>query len=291
MRQLFISLLALLWSSVGGAHSEQSCAALWDRLGPLEQADEPVWVDPNVPSEGVWEDIRMYSLRYPDGAPFIPRDIEESNCFLDRILDVGTQQAIVASAREVAMHRRAGKSEQLDLFLESLLTHTDDRALTILGNLWTLYGLRPGPDPDAGPFMKYAYGQGLYNGHSIKLYILVAYAHFKGVKTLSPRAFLKFLRAEDASYAPPRTNKASGCPEGIDYRWPHVGSSYDMEEKIPETDVVHYGLCRSTQTVWSYHYRFGWHRLSEPDQQRFCKYSSYKPFFSAVCASTKAGDR
>lgn len=211
----------------------EHCDNLWRRQR-WQQAEQPIWFSPSVPDQGVVPKLKMWTLTDANGRPFVPRNIEESNCLLDRVLD-GTTRAAIKDAGAVLGARASGANVDVDvdLLLNEAARHLDAAVGvkesspagtlgSILVNLQSQYGIRPGPASEPGPFLQFAYRQRLYNGYTVTWYVLLAYVEHLGVRPFHMDAYLRQLRARDSKYAPPDSLRVKGCPAAIDYNWPHI---------------------------------------------------------------------
>jgi hypothetical protein len=279
-RELAALVLLVAGGPVFAATAPQQCADLWARHPDLSEENLPVYATYEVPSDGVVEGASMRRLRRPDGTAFIPASIDESNCFLDRVLDERTRRGLRVGAEEMM---KSGRSVPMADRIQLLLQHACvrgeatqiDEALhcstlsSVLTNLDRLYGISAA-DGANGPFVQYSSRLGIYSGSNILWYALLSYAQHLGVRRLPIQDFLKSFRAADRHLAPPTTLKASGCAGGIDYKWPTITSVLDGDEVFPNDERTHVGVCRATGEPWRYHHSVGWRPLTTAQKAELC---------------------
>ena len=294
LKAVSASLLLFAALSVCGAERESAqCADVW-RGQRWRQAEQPIWTSPSLPDRGVVPKLKMWSLVGSDDHPFVPGNIRESNCFLDRILDRTTRSAIKGAGWSLA---RSGVRD-LDKGLHLLLEETARRVgaaigiedsspagtlSSILTNVQSLYEIRPGPVGDPGPFLKHAYGQRLYDSHTVTWYVLLAYIQHLGARPFDFDGYLRQLRARDSQYAPPESLRADGCAVDIDYKWPHIDSRLPSQTDLPEDAALHFGVCAASRTVWFYVAGKGWSRLTDMQKAEFCSNWSDDEAFARAC--------
>lgn len=291
----------MLVTSVSACATErpaQDCETLW-RGQRWHQAEEPIWVTPSVPDQGVVPTLKMWALIDASGSRFVPANIEESNCLLDRILD-GTTRASIRDAGAALAARVSAPDidKDVDLLLNEAARRVDAavgigkeesspaRTLSsILVNLQSQYEIRPGPVSDPGRFLRFAYGQRLYNSYTVTWYVLLSYVAHLGVRPFHMDAYLEQLRARDSQYAPPGSLQAEGCPALIDYQWPHIDRPLPSQTDLPDDAALHFGVCRSSKTIWFFPVNQRWHPLNDKLESEFCSEWGDDRQFAEVCKS------
>jgi hypothetical protein len=284
-------LLVAASGAYGAERSQTSCADLW-RKQQWREVDQPIWVSPSLPDQGVVPKLKMRALVDANDNRFVPGNLEESNCFLDRVLDDKTRAAIKGAGSALARVDRPDMDDDVDLLLDDAARRVDAAAgikesspagtlTSILVNLQSLYGIRPGPVSDPGPFLRYVYSQRLYNSYTVTWYVLLAYVEHLGVRPVHMETYLRQLRARDAEYAPPNNLRVEGCV--IDYKWPHIERPLPSQADLPAEAALHFGVCRATRTVWFYQAAQGWRPLGEELMDEFCSSMGSDEDFADVC--------
>lgn len=291
-------LLLAAFSACNAERSRADCANLW-RGQQWREVDEPIWFSPSLPDQGVVPKLKMSALLDANGNRFVPANIQESNCFLDRILDQTTRTAIKGAGSALARAGSPDMDEDVDLLLNEAARRVDaaigveksspaGTLTSILVNLQSLYGISRGPETDAGPFLRYAYSQRLYDGRTVTWYVLLAYVEHLGVRPFHMEMYLRQLRARDAKYAPPESLRVEGCV--IDYKWPHMGRPLPSQTDLPDEAFLHFGVCPATGAVWFYQAARGWRPLDDKLKTEFCSDWSDDEAFARICKSSQPAD-
>lgn len=201
MKIKFVIAFVLVAPVVGTAGANTPCKQLWSLQPSLRQEEVPIWVVPAVPSEGLVSGLKMFALVRPDGSRFVPRDVRESNCYLDRALDATIREAIQTGAMYAAKVEPRGSEGMTDAFLDKSAAKLGQMLgseesgmaifLSVLANLQNLYSLDPTFDPERSPFRKHANQLGLYGEHTITWYVLLSYAEHLGVRGLRVHDYVR----------------------------------------------------------------------------------------------------
>jgi hypothetical protein len=250
---------------------------------------------PGVSDEGSIPGFKVKSLRYPDGRRFIPQDLRQSNCYLDRVLPENVRNALYDGAVSAVSLQR-GKAEAR---LESLFDKTNDRLESLfaqegmhpgtgmpllLSYLQTDYELKGFHSPEAGSLEMQAFATGIYTENSVLSWLWISYLQHLGVPGFRSEPLVQPLQQRDRAIAPPADFSAPGCEGGIAYRWPTLTRPIDtFADSEPDSDV-HWGVCKATNKVWVYHWRRGWRPADSQETAEFCGETLERPvFFDKIC--------
>ncbi|MEO6079878.1 MAG: hypothetical protein ABIQ86_08895 [Steroidobacteraceae bacterium] len=211
--------------------------------------------------------------------------VRENNRFLDAVLRQEVKDAIKRGANAyLAAHRAEQHSFDADNLYRALSAEfsasvdandSEDIFLLLLVFIEKTYhfeGVRRGP---VSGLEKSGRGQGIYTLKALQRLVLYEYAsHVTGSKSLGTEA-RKSLRVQSENVSPPKTNLAKGCGKRITHTWPTVSApveSYSDTSEEPDGTqrVVHWGICPDDQSLWVYHYKFGWKKASINDVAAVC---------------------
>lgn len=243
-----------------------------------------------------WSEIlsmpNVKKLECGDGSSFVPKNLLESNCLLDRLLDESTKAAIRQGAAVVS--KKSSKPDKGivigSLFREIGSRMEDDsgsehyyRWIFVQGRIEELYELTHLGQGDIGSFSQYEYDQGLYQMKSIESVILISYINHLGVTGFQLEKYVSHFREKDAAYRPPQNLRAAGCPEEIDYVWPTLADDFETAPDYVSDHPVHLGACSSTRTVWGFRYKRGWRQVANRYMRSVCANWRDVEKFSAIC--------
>jgi hypothetical protein len=260
-----------------------------------EEARGIPWVF-GVPDSGVVEGVTTKSLYRADGSVFLPSSVQESDCYLDRILPPEMRAVLTQSARRAIARNRRADTRAL---LEALTDATDDGLgklfhaadggflvfLLYISDEYSLQGV-VNPERAGGPINpsrleRDVYSRGVYKDWTIPTYLWLSYLSHLGVKEVRP--LVEYLRSLDASVAPPRSLKPVGCPAGIQYQWPTLATG-DNAGPYRSFESTHWGVCSSTGKPWIYGYKRRWREARDDEVSKVCgAYADVDPSFSEIC--------
>ena len=289
----------MLATSVSACATErpaQDCETLW-RGQRWHQAEDPIWVSPSVPDQGVVPTLKMWALTDPSGSRFVPANIEESNCLLDRILGwndprihrrrwcgvsrtrqgSGYRQGrrLAAQRGGEARGRRSGCREgrkltgrHAELDTQSTCNHNTkfDRSSEPIRAIFALC-------------LWSAPVQQLY-GDVVRIAFL---RRSPGRPTISHGRVLGATARARSKYAPPNSLQAQGCPAAIDYQWPHIDRPLPSQTDLPDDAALHFGVCPSSKTIWFFPVNQRWHPLNDTLESEFCSEWGDDRQFAEVC--------
>jgi hypothetical protein len=146
---------------------------LWKRTGPLKEVTHGVPLVIGL-LEAV-EGLHVKSLFRADGSRFVPSAIQESNCYLDRILPSELRTALIECARSaVSENQRADPSalfeaidDATDRRLAELYHNDRDGLGTFLGFLVRDYDIQGIRRSTPSPLERAAYSRGVYTDRNI----------------------------------------------------------------------------------------------------------------------------
>lgn len=199
--------------SLSADQANRVCAELWQRVGPLQEEVHGVPWSTEVPDGWVVSAFNVKSLHRSDGSRFVPNSIQESDCYLDRILPSEVRTAFVEGAQNaVSKSRRAAPSS----LLEDMTTDVDHRlddlfpsaiAGGVLLAFWDYfgfdYGIQGVPHPNPNSLEREAYSFGVYTERNILRLLWVRYLVHLGVNEAALKPVVEYLRKSDASFALP----------------------------------------------------------------------------------------
>ena len=285
---LKLVILVLIASQAEASITIHSCEQLWQMIPTLQEKNHPV-----IDSFGVIvPGIALKELTFTNGDPFIPGSDLESNCYLDRALDERSKKAIKAGAVAAARQRTSSPEEVLDFINRAINDefrkgHSDDDGdlYTLRVEIDTLFKIHNPSIWDPGRFQLFANTQGIYSQRTIVDYVLISYIRHLGGWDGKFSRILSYLINKDREFRPPTTFKITECEDPLEYRWGIDGALVEDSYKgLSSNNVVHFGLCRKKQTVWSYHYTLGWWELKGQALKDFCRRAPMKlGLFDEVC--------
>lgn len=284
---VFVSSQAQIALAIG------SCEQLWQMLPTLQERDRPI-VD--ISSDFV-AGISMKELTYTNEDLFRPGSELESNCYLDRVLDARTKDAIRSGALAVshliaAAHRRSvppeailqALTDEINAEFRKGRAEDDGNLFTLQAEIASIYKIQGISTGDPGRFQLFANTRGLYNQISIGDFVVLSYIRHLGIWNPEFDQVMDYLVAQNREFRPPVNFKVVGCDDPLEYRWGDKGRLLEESHNgLSSSSTVQYGLCRKKQAVWSYHYTLGWWELKDQALIEFCKYWWNDDLFLEAC--------
>jgi hypothetical protein len=227
-----------------------------------------------------------------------PDSIQDSNCFLQAILRPEVIESIKRGAESYLAlsrsERTSGRPDQANVYqLYDSLSAAVNSALpgfskgsediflllgVLIERLYLFTGDRPGP---VSRLEESGRRVGIYRRSALIDWVVFEYAAFVAKSKVLGAEARETLKASNRYVAPPDTYSAKECKKRISYNWPTISQPYEPYSGLPQ-DVnahgayVHVGICADDQSLWVYHYRVGWKRVSKSDIPQTCRgLSSY----------------
>ena len=190
----YLLLVALVLSpavSLGADPPDRVCAELWQRVGPLQEEVNGIPLSTEVPDGRVVSGFNVKSLHRSDGSRFVPNSIQESNCYLDRILPSEVRAAFVEGAQNaISKSRRAAPSSLLEDLTKDIDRRLDDlfpsaaeggALLAFWDYIGFDYGIQGVQHRNPNSLEREAYSSGVYTERHILRLLWLRYLDHLGV--------------------------------------------------------------------------------------------------------------
>lgn len=293
--RLLPAILIVCFAMPANAIASTQCTALWSNIGSLREINHSLPKTAVLPDDGVVTGFIIKSLHFRDGTRFVPRNLEESNCYLDRVLQKKVRDALTQGAASALRDHSGDDPEELldlmsqktDELLDRMFIrggmHPGTGMSALLSYLESDYELKGYERSNVGPLEKQAFSLGIYWKIHETSWLWVSYVQHLGVKGFDSEYLTKYLRALDISSAPPATLSAVGCDGGIEYRWPSVSTPIRTFADLGDDFDVHWGICKTSGELWVYYHFRGWQKVPDPEKSAFCEQMGRKEPFEKIC--------
>lgn len=260
-----------------------SCDALWKKMPPLKEISYDLTRSREIPDADTVAGFTVGLLRFADGRRFVPRNLRESDCYLDRVVSPPIRSALLEGAQEALLNHPGASAEDL---LDAMYEASNQR----LDSLFVGHGMGRGAGmPMLQSWIQYdyriagfkhervssldkqAFSLGLYTELSIGNFVWLHYLEHLGVKQFKLEPFTQYLAGLDSQYAPPTTLTPPGCEQGIAYKWPTDSDPIDTFAKPDPDYAVHWGICKGTGALWVFKHGDGWRAVGPAEQAKFCE--------------------
>ena len=203
-------MLSLPMTSFAAARSDPVCAKLWQTTGTLREETYDLPRSFEIPDGQVIPGFHVKSLYRVDGSRFVPESIQESDCYLDRILTPEIRAVLIESAQDaLARGRRTSPSvllnamsdvtrRRLNMHFRST-TPTSDGLVAFLDFVAFDYGIKGFDYPNPSQLEREAYSHGIHAETLISKLIWLKYLGHLGVNEATLKSLIEYLKSQDAS--------------------------------------------------------------------------------------------
>jgi hypothetical protein len=280
------------------AFDTSECTKTFGAIDGMRVADLSRLVDPQFPDEsGVFPNGLFFELMKSDGAPYTPSTMDESNCYLDAVLGKEVVSAMVKGAKRAVDGTHAGSSalKQIEKVFKSVddeISRTIPVSQTTRLSLLDIrifiedrYRLQMPIRVAPSPMQAAIYGDDIYQEWTSVDYVLVRFLAHRGVK-LNIDSIREAFQDRDKSVAPPTIISSRDCDAGIDYEWPTIsGAPSSAGGKMPMDGSVHWGRCRSTNTIYAYVRGRGWRKATAKEREEVCNSFGHVSAIRPACVA------
>lgn len=293
VRAIAFTLLCCLEPAASVPSHELDCASLGAASSQLRVEWRSMPVTIAIPEDGVIEDFRVGTLYRSDHSRFVPSTVSEAVCVIERSLEPPVLKAIVAGAKQGEMSGRGLEfeeqmesvyrevGEQLDLLYSDSGLPKGSGLTKVLWHLQNEIAVNSLSYPSQ--LQVATQNLGIYSANHVAWYVLAEFLNGKGVDPEFTGNLITHMRAKDRSIAPPATLRPRNCEGGIQYLWPTVSLPIASFKDVASDENVHWGICKSTQSVWVYHFSSGWIEASQEEIPKVCERFGDRSDFARAC--------